>query len=51
MKSYKFTTLWTLDFPLLQVWQVIKAGEDYDQWWRAITQSEIIEKYSGDTKT
>jgi len=43
MKSYKFTTIWALDFPLPEVWKVIKAGEDYDRWWRAIIRSEIIE--------
>jgi len=44
MKSYKFTTIWALDFPLPEVWEVIKAGEEYDRWWRAIIRSEIIEK-------
>jgi hypothetical protein len=44
MKAYKFTTIWTLDFPMQEVWKIIKAGEEYDQWWRAITKAEIIEK-------
>jgi len=44
MKPYQFTTLWTLDFPLPQVWEIIKAGERYPQWWRAVVKSEILEQ-------
>lgn len=36
MASYKFLTIWEIEAPITQVWDVINHSEQWPSWWNAV---------------
>ena len=48
MAEYKFITIWRLEAPQAQVWDLIFHSEDWPAWWRGVEKVERVK--DGDAK-
>ena len=46
MPDYEFVTIWDLNAPLEQVWEVIKHSETWNEWWKGVVR--VVELKEGD---
>lgn len=48
MAQYFFKTVWKVNAPVAQVWEVIKDAANWPQWWRGVLSVREIEKGNTD---
>jgi len=46
MSDYEFVTIWDLNAPIEQVWEVIKHSETWNEWWKGVVR--VVELKEGD---
>src|SRR5947209_2062707 len=46
LKQFNLVTVWNLDAPVERVWHLLTEIETWPQWWRAVSQVELLQ--SGD---
>jgi len=46
MPDYEFVTIWDLNAPIEQIWEVIKHSETWNEWWKGVVR--VVELKEGD---
>jgi len=46
MSDYEFVTIWDLNAPIEQIWEVIKHSETWNEWWKGVVR--VVELKEGD---
>jgi len=44
VNEYRFVTLWKINAPLADVWEIISDTEHFPEWWKAVKKIEILER-------